>query len=57
MESCRPRPPRPRASRRVSPGPRRVAVEVGLGVNSPTDKARDLRRMKTLATGLLLGAP
>jgi len=40
------------------PGPRtrRVAVEVGLGVRGDADKARDLRRMKTLATGLLLGA-
>src|SRR3954452_13120352 len=40
------------------PGPRsrRVAVEVGLGRGGPADKARDLRRMKTLATGLLLGA-
>ena len=35
---------------------RRVAVEVGLGVGGPADKARDLRRMKMLATGLLLGA-
>jgi uncharacterized membrane-anchored protein YjiN (DUF445 family) len=37
---------------------RRVAVEVGLGVGSVSDatKARDLRRMKALATGLLLGA-
>jgi uncharacterized membrane-anchored protein YjiN (DUF445 family) len=38
------------------PRPRRVAVEVGLGVGGPADKARDLRRMKMLATGLLLGA-
>jgi uncharacterized membrane-anchored protein YjiN (DUF445 family) len=44
------------------PGParptRRVAVEVGLGVGalSAETKARDLRRMKALATGLLLGA-
>ena len=42
--------------------PRRVSIEVGLGVgalNGAIDaetKARDLRRMKTLATGLLLGA-
>src|SRR3954466_7748409 len=40
------------------PGPRsrRVAVGVGRGVGGPADKARDLRRMKMLATGLLLGA-
>ena len=37
---------------------RRVAVEVGLGVGTVGDqtKARDLRRMKTLATSLLLAA-
>ena len=40
----------------LGPRPRRVAVEVGLGVGGPADKARDLRRMKMLATGLLLGA-
>ncbi len=60
MESCRPHrhQPRPCAPRRIpsAPRPRRVAVEVGLGVGGPADKARDLRRMKMLATGLLLGA-
>jgi uncharacterized membrane-anchored protein YjiN (DUF445 family) len=37
---------------------RRIAVEVGLGVGalSAETKARDLRRMKRLATGLLLAA-
>ena len=50
-----PAPPSPE----TAPGaPRRVAVQVGLGVgalNAET-KARDLRRMKALATGLLLAA-
>jgi uncharacterized membrane-anchored protein YjiN (DUF445 family) len=42
---------------RETAAPRR-RVEVGLGVGSLNDetKARDLRRMKMLATGLLLGA-
>ena len=46
-------PPRPaRTPPARPPGQRRVAVEVGLGVGGPTDKARDLRRMKRFATGL-----
>ena len=55
----RPAPAPPTGTLSASPpGPRtrRVAVEVGLGVRGDADKARDLRRMKTLATGLLLGA-
>ena len=55
----RPAPAPPTGTPSASPpGPRtrRVAVEVGLGVRGDADKARDLRRMKTLATGLLLGA-
>ena len=55
MVQTRPPPPA-RTPPAHPPGQRRVAVEVGLGVGGPTDKARDLRRMKTLATGLLLGA-
>ena len=58
MECVQTRPAPPGAHPAGSPAgtARRVAVEVGLGVGAPTDKARDLRRMKTLATGLLLGA-
>ena len=62
MELCRPlrraAPPDPSAPRT----PRRFSVEAGLGVGAlngalnAEEKARDLRRMKTLATGLLLAA-
>ena len=51
-------PPDPSAPRT----PRRFSVEAGLGVGAlngalnAEEKARDLRRMKTLATGLLLAA-